>query len=29
MEDQAKQALLLHQVQLLMTQYEYQNTTGN
>jgi outer membrane protein TolC len=28
-EDQAKQALLLHQVQLLMTEYEYQNTSGN
>ena len=29
LEDQAKQALLLHQVQLLMTEYEYQNTSGN
>lgn len=28
-EDQAKQSLLLHQVQLLMTEYEYQNTSGN
>lgn len=28
-EDQAKQNLLLHQVQLLMDEYEYQNTTGN
>lgn len=28
-EDQAKQNLLLHQVQLLMTEYEYQNTSGN
>lgn len=28
-EDLSKQALLLHQVQLLMTQYDYQNTTGN
>ena len=28
-EDQAKQALLLHQVQLLLSQYSFQNTTGN
>jgi outer membrane protein TolC len=28
-EDQAKQNLLLHQVQLLMAQYNYQTTTGN
>ncbi len=27
--DQAKQNLLLHQIQLLMAQYNYQNTTGN
>ena len=28
-EDQAKQNLLLHQVQLLMDEYDYQNTSGN
>lgn len=28
-EDQAKQSLLLHQVQLLMDEYNYQNTSGN
>jgi outer membrane protein TolC len=28
-EDQAKQSLLLHQVQLLLAIYSYQNTTGN
>jgi outer membrane protein TolC len=28
-EDLAKQNLLLHQVQLLVAQYNYQNTTGN
>jgi len=28
-EDAAKQNLLLHQVQLLMDQYNYQNTSGN
>lgn len=28
-EDQAKQNLILHQVQLLMKQYDYQNTSGN
>ncbi len=28
-EDQAKQSLLLHQVQLLLAEYSYQNTTGN
>jgi hypothetical protein len=28
-EDQAKQNLLLHQVQLLMDEYNYQNTSGN
>ncbi len=28
-EDQARQSLLLHQVQLLLTQYTYQVTTGN
>jgi len=28
-EDQAKQALLLHQIQLLLAEYSYQNTTGN
>jgi len=28
-EDQAKQSLLLHQVQLLLAEYTYQNTTGN
>jgi outer membrane protein TolC len=28
-EDLAKQALLLHQVQLLLAEYSYQNTTGN
>ena len=28
-EDQAKQTLLLHHVQLLLNQYNYQNTTGN
>jgi len=28
-EDQAKQNLLLHQVQLLMGEYNYQNTSGN
>jgi len=28
-EDQARQSLLLHQVQLLMTQYTYQSTSGN
>ena len=28
-EDLAKQNLLIHQVQLLMDEYEYQNTTGN
>jgi outer membrane protein TolC len=28
-EDQAKQSLLLHEVQLLLAEYSYQNTTGN
>lgn len=28
-EDQAKQSLLLHKVQLLMDEYNYQNTSGN
>ena len=28
-EDQAKQGLLLHQIQLLMAQYNYQTTSGN
>lgn len=28
-EDQAKQNLLLHEIQLLMDEYNYQNTTGN
>jgi hypothetical protein len=28
-EDQAKQSLLLHEVQLLLAEYDYQNTTGN
>ena len=28
-EDQAKQNLLLHEVQLLMDEYNYQNTSGN
>lgn len=28
-EDQAKQGLLLHQLQLLMAQYNYQTTSGN
>ena len=28
-EDQAKQNLIIHQVQLLMDEYNYQNTTGN
>jgi len=28
-EDQAKQNLILHQVQLLMDEYNYQNTSGN
>ncbi len=28
-EDQAKQSLLLHQIQLLMAQYNYQTTSGN
>ena len=28
-EDQARQNLLLHQVQLLVAQYNYRNTTGN
>ncbi len=28
-EDQAKQNLLIHQVQLLMDEYDYQNTSGN
>lgn len=28
-EDLAKQALLLHQVQLLLAEYSYQNTSGN
>lgn len=28
-EDQARQNLLLHQIQLLIAQYNYQNTTGN
>jgi outer membrane protein TolC len=28
-EDQAKQSLLLHQIQLLLAEYSYQNTTGN
>jgi outer membrane protein TolC len=28
-EDQAKQSLLLHQVQMLMDEYNYQNTSGN
>ncbi len=28
-EDQAKQSLLLHEVQLLLAEYTYQNTTGN
>jgi outer membrane protein TolC len=28
-EDQARQNLLVHQVQLLMAQYNYQNTSGN
>jgi hypothetical protein len=28
-EDQAKQSLLLHQVQLLMDEYNYQNISGN
>jgi len=28
-EDQARQNLILHQVQLLQAQYNYQNTTGH
>ncbi|HVM89603.1 MAG TPA: TolC family protein [Puia sp.] len=28
-EDQARQNLILHQIQLLQAQYNYQNTTGN
>jgi len=28
-EDEAKQSLLLHEVQLLMDEYNYQNTSGN
>ncbi|MBS1635751.1 MAG: TolC family protein [Bacteroidetes bacterium] len=28
-EDQARQGLILHEIQLLMAQYNYQNTTGN
>ncbi len=28
-EDQARQNLLIHQIQLLMAQYEYQTTSGN
>ena len=28
-EDQARQALILHQMQLLQSQYNYQNTVGN
>lgn len=28
-EDQARQALILHQIELLQEQYNYQNTTGN
>jgi outer membrane protein TolC len=28
-QDQAQQNLLLHQIQLLMAQYNYQTTSGN
>ena len=28
-EDQAKQSLMLHQVQLMLNEYNYQNTSGN
>ncbi|HLX93737.1 MAG TPA: TolC family protein, partial [Puia sp.] len=28
-EDQARQNMILHEIQLLQTQYNYQNTTGN
>lgn len=28
-EDQARQSLILHQIQLLQAEYSYQNTTGN
>ena len=28
-QDQAQQNLLLHQIQLLLAQYNYQTTTGN
>lgn len=28
-EDQAEQSLLLHKIQLLMDEYNYQNTSGN
>lgn len=28
-KDQAKQNLVLHEIQLLLTQYNYQSTTGN
>ena len=28
-EDQARQDRLLHEIQLLMAQYNYQNTSGN
>jgi len=28
-EDEARQNLILHQIQLLQARYSYQNTTGN
>jgi hypothetical protein len=28
-EDQARRAMALHSIQLLLAQYNYQNTTGN